>query len=83
VLTAGLGTTAKDRARSEALIGFLTAPAAMPVIKAKSLQPSWASAGVAGNEVCEIGLSQRLRDQTPGRTNDPVGSESQPPSRVA
>ena len=39
VFTAGVGTGAKDAAAGQALIKFLTAPAAAPVFKAKGLEP--------------------------------------------
>jgi molybdate transport system substrate-binding protein len=39
VLTAGISANAKDKAAAQALIGFLTAPSAVPVIKAKGMEP--------------------------------------------
>ena len=39
IFTAGVGTGAKDAAAGQALLKFLTAPAAAPVFKAKGLQP--------------------------------------------
>lgn len=39
VFTAAVGTTAKDAEAAKALIKFLTAPAAIPVIKAKGMEP--------------------------------------------
>lgn len=39
VFTAAVGTNAKEGAAAQALIKFLTAPAAVPVIKAKGMEP--------------------------------------------
>ena len=39
VFTAGVGTAAKEAEGAKALIKFLTAPAAVPVIKAKGMEP--------------------------------------------
>jgi molybdate transport system substrate-binding protein len=39
VLTAGVGSAAKEPEGAKALIKFLTAPAAVPVIKAKGMEP--------------------------------------------
>jgi molybdate transport system substrate-binding protein len=39
VLTGGVGTNAKDKAAAQALIKFLTTPAAISVIKAKGMEP--------------------------------------------
>jgi molybdate transport system substrate-binding protein len=39
VFTAGVGSGAKDAAAAQALLKFLTAPAAAPVFKAKGLEP--------------------------------------------
>jgi molybdate transport system substrate-binding protein len=39
VLTAGIGAHAKDKASAQALIKFLSAPSAVPVIKANGMQP--------------------------------------------
>jgi molybdate transport system substrate-binding protein len=39
VLTAGVGANTKDKSASQALIKFLTAPSAAPVIKAKGMEP--------------------------------------------
>jgi molybdate transport system substrate-binding protein len=36
---AAIGTASKETAAARALIGFLTAPAAHPAIKAKGMQP--------------------------------------------
>jgi ABC-type molybdate transport system substrate-binding protein len=36
---AGVGTNAKEAEAAKALIKFLTAPAAVPVIKAKGMEP--------------------------------------------
>jgi molybdate transport system substrate-binding protein len=40
VLAGGVAANAKDKAAAEALIKFLTAPAAAPVIKAKGMEPT-------------------------------------------
>ena len=39
VLTAGIGADANDKASAQALIKFLSAPSAVPVIKANGMQP--------------------------------------------
>jgi len=39
VLTAGIGTNAKEKAAAQAFIKFLTSPAAISVIKAKGMEP--------------------------------------------
>jgi molybdate transport system substrate-binding protein len=39
VLTGGVGNNAKDKASAQALIKFLTTPAAISVIKAKGMEP--------------------------------------------
>jgi molybdate transport system substrate-binding protein len=39
VLTAGISANAKDKAAAQALIKFLIAPSAAPVIKAKGMEP--------------------------------------------
>ena len=39
VLTAGISANAKDKTAAQALIKFLTAPSAVPVIKAKGMEP--------------------------------------------
>jgi molybdate transport system substrate-binding protein len=39
VFSAGIGAAAKDRAAAKTFIDFLTAPAAVPVFKAKGLEP--------------------------------------------
>jgi molybdate transport system substrate-binding protein len=39
VLTGGVGTNAKDKAAAQALIKYLTTPAAISVIKAKGMEP--------------------------------------------
>ncbi len=39
VLTAGLGSNARDKAGAQALIKYLTTPAAITVIKAKGMEP--------------------------------------------
>jgi ABC-type molybdate transport system substrate-binding protein len=38
-LTAGISANAKDKAAAQALIKFLIAPSAAPVIKAKGMEP--------------------------------------------
>lgn len=40
VLTAGVGTKARDPGPANDLIKFLTAPSAVPVLKAKGLEPA-------------------------------------------
>jgi molybdate transport system substrate-binding protein len=39
VLTAGISANAKDKAAAQALIKFLTAPSAVPVIISKGMEP--------------------------------------------
>jgi molybdate transport system substrate-binding protein len=39
VLTAGIGTNAKDKMAAQALIKYLTSPTAISVIKAKGMEP--------------------------------------------
>ena len=39
VFAAGIGATAKDTAAAKAFIDFLKAPAAVPVLKAKGMEP--------------------------------------------
>jgi molybdate transport system substrate-binding protein len=39
VLTGGVGTNAKDKIAAQALIKYLTTPAAISVIKAKGMEP--------------------------------------------
>ncbi|MGC1900690.1 MAG: substrate-binding domain-containing protein, partial [Pseudolabrys sp.] len=39
VLTGGVGTNAKDKVGAQALIKYLTTPAAISVIKAKGMEP--------------------------------------------
>jgi len=39
VLTGGVGTNAKDKAGAQALIKYLTEPAAISIIKAKGMEP--------------------------------------------
>jgi molybdate transport system substrate-binding protein len=39
VLTGGVGTSTKDKSSAEAFIKYLAAPAAIPVIKAKGMEP--------------------------------------------
>jgi molybdate transport system substrate-binding protein len=39
VLTAGIGTGAKDAAAAKSLIDFLKSPAALPALKASGMEP--------------------------------------------
>lgn len=39
VFSAGIGAAAKDKVAAKAFVGFLTAPAALPIIKAKGMEP--------------------------------------------